>query len=146
MQWLNWLKAHETFFAALGLLSVFLFLISLIVFPLIIIYLPQDYFVRSHPSITSLSPLRMILRILKNTLGIFLVLAGILMLFLPGQGLLCLFLGISLVHFPGKRRLEMRLLRQKRIRSSVAWVRHKANRKPIQLRTGNSLSEVRVGD
>lgn len=133
MQILDWLKANEEFFAVVGLLSVVLFLISLIIFPLIIIFLPQNYFVRTETPIAKLSPPRVLLRILKNAFGVFLILAGILMLFLPGQGLLALFLGISLVHFPGKRRLEMRLLRFPRVRRSVAWIRIKANRPPLQL-------------
>lgn len=130
---MDWLKANEEIFAALGLLSVALFLISLIIFPLIIIFLPYDYFVRTEPGFATLNPWRMLLRILKNAFGVFLIIAGILMLFLPGQGLLSIFLGISLVHFPGKRRLELRLLASKRIRASVAWMRHKANREPIIL-------------
>jgi hypothetical protein len=130
---MEWLKAYEELFAALGLLSVFLFLVSLIIFPLIIIYLPHDFFVRSEPAFASLNPFRMLLRVLKNAFGCFLILAGILMLFLPGQGLLCLFLGVSLVHFPGKRRLEARLLSYKSVRNSVAWIRRKANRKRITL-------------
>jgi len=130
---MEWLKANDEIFAALGLLSVGLFLISLIVFPLIIIFLPHDYFVRSEASFASLDPLRMLLRLLKNALGVFLFVAGLLMLFLPGQGLLAILLGISLINFPGKRRLEMRLLNIGRIRSSVAWIRHKADREPIIL-------------
>mgnify|MGYP001603897622 CR=1 FL=1 len=133
MELLEWLKAHEGLFAALGLLSVFLFLVSLIVFPLIIIYLPHDYFIRAEPRFASLSPLRMLLRILKNAFGCFLILAGVLMLFLPGQGLLCILLGVSLLQFPGKRELEIRLLRFKRVRGSVAWIRNKAKRPPITL-------------
>lgn len=132
-EFMEWLKANEEIFAALGLLGVALFLISLIVFPLIIIFLPQDYFVRPEASFASLNPLRMLLRLLKNAFGVFLVIAGILMLFLPGQGLLSILLGISLINFPGKRGLEMRLLRFRRIRGSVAWIRHKANRRPIIL-------------
>lgn len=130
---MDWLKANEEIFAALGLLSVALFLISLIVFPLIIIFLPHDYFVRQEAGFVSLNPLRMVLRLLKTAFGVFLIIAGILMLFLPGQGLLSILLGISLINFPGKRRLEMRLLAFKRIRASVAWIRLKANRSPIIL-------------
>lgn len=129
----DWLKANEEILAALGLLSLGLFLISLLVFPLIIILLPHDYFVRPETAFATLNPGKMLLRILKNGLGCLLLLAGVLMLFLPGQGLLSLLLGISLINFPGKRRLELRLLRFPRIRSSVAWVRMKANRRPIQL-------------
>lgn len=133
MELAEWLGQYDGILKALGLLSVFLFLVSLIIFPLIIIYLPHDYFIRSEPRFRSLNPLRMLLRILKNAFGCLLILAGVLMLFLPGQGLLCLLLGVSLLNFPGKRELEMRLLRFKRVRSTVAWVRQKTNRKPITL-------------
>jgi hypothetical protein len=133
MQLLDWVETYEGLFAALGLLSVFLFLLSLLIFPLIIIYLPHDYFVRSETPFTSLTPLRMFLRIIKNAFGCCFILAGILMLFLPGQGLLCLLLGVSLLNLPGKRQLEIRLLQFKKVRSSVAWVRQKARRRPITL-------------
>ena len=132
-QFIEWLQANDQIFAALGVLSVVLFLASLIVFPLIIVFLPYDYFVRPEAGFLSLNPLRMLLRILKNGLGCLPIVAGILMLFLPGQGILCLLLGVSFLNFPGKRHLEMRLLRLKRVRSSVAWIRRKAKRRPLQL-------------
>lgn len=133
MEITDWLKANEGLFGALGLLSVALFLLSLIIFPLIIVLLPHDYFVREEATFGSLNPFRMVLRLLKNIFGVVLFVAGLLMLFLPGQGLLSILLGISLINFPGKRRLEMRLLAFKRIRASVAWIRLKANRPPIIL-------------
>lgn len=133
---LDWVKANEGMFAAMGLLSLGLFLISLLIFPLIIIYLPHDYFVRPTPGIMTLNPLRLVLRILKNVLGVFLLIAGFLMLFLPGQGLLSLFLGISLINFPGKRRLELRFLHLTRVRRTIEWMRRKADRKPVILPEG----------
>lgn len=133
MQLIDWLKTHDELFAALGILSLALFLISLVVFPLIIIFLPHDYFLRAEPEFMKLNPFGMMLRILKNAFGVLLIVGGLLMLFLPGQGLLSLFLGVSLVHFPGKRRLELRLLGYQKTRSSVAWVRRKAKRPPIRL-------------
>jgi uncharacterized RDD family membrane protein YckC len=104
-----------------------------LVFPLIIIFLPHDYFVRPQTAFATLNPFRMLLRVLKNAFGCVLIVAGVLMLFLPGQGLLSLLLGVSLVQFPGKRRFELRLLRLQGIRKSVAWVRQKANRRPVIL-------------
>ncbi len=129
----DWLAASESLLAGLGLLSLALFLISLLVFPLIIVLLPADYFLRPEARLSQLSPPRRLLRLLKNAFGLFLVLAGILMLFLPGQGLLSIFLGISLLDFPGKRELELRLLRHPRIAKSLAWVRRRAKRQPIRL-------------
>lgn len=133
MELLDWLKAHEEILTTLGLVSLGLFLISLLVFPLIIIFLPHDYFVRPESAFSSLNPIRMLLRILKNAFGYFLIFAGVLMLFLPGQGLLSILLGISFINFPGKRQLELRLLHFPKIRLSVAWIRQKANRTPILL-------------
>lgn len=133
---LDWVKAHEGSLALMGLLSLGLFLISLLIFPLIIIYLPHDYFVRPTPAIMTLNPLRLVLRVLKNVFGVFLLIAGVLMLFLPGQGLLSIFLGISLINFPGKRALELRFLRLARVRRTIEWMRCKADRKPVILPDG----------
>jgi hypothetical protein len=133
---LNWVKANESIFALMGVLSLGLFLVSLLIFPLIIIYLPHDYFVRPTPGIMTLNPLRLVLRILKNVFGVFLIIAGILMLFLPGQGLLSILLGVSLINFPGKRGLELRFLRSVRVRRTIAWMRHKADREPVILPDG----------
>ena len=40
---------------------------------------------------------------LKNVFGLGALVLGVLMLFLPGQGLLMVLVGISLLDFPGKR-------------------------------------------
>jgi Putative transmembrane protein (PGPGW) len=42
----------------------------------------------------------------KNLIGGVFVLAGIVMLVLPGQGVLTIMLGIALMNFPGKFQLE----------------------------------------
>lgn len=133
MEFTDWFKANDEMLGLLALISLGMFLASLLLFPLIIIFLPHDYFVRPAPNLVTLNPFRIVLRILKNALGCVLIVAGVLMLFLPGQGLLSILLGISLVQFPGKRHLELRLLRLHGIRSSVAWVRQKANRRPVLL-------------
>ena len=133
MELMEWLHANDGLLTTLGLVSLAMFLISLLIFPIIIIYLPHDYFVRPELPFASLNPLRIVLRILKNALGCVLIVAGFLMLFLPGQGLLSILLGISLVNFPGKRRLELHLLRIQGIRNTVAWVRQQAHRRPVLL-------------
>lgn len=96
------LSDTETLFAILGLLSVVLFFASVFILPLIIIYLPEDYFHRTAQVRLPMTPLRMIGKILKNLIGFVLLVAGFLMLFLPGQGILCGLLGISLLDFPKK--------------------------------------------
>lgn len=65
-------------------------------------------------------------------LGSFLVLAGVVMLFTPGQGVLTLLLGLSLVDFPGKRTLERRIVQRPTVLKLVNHMRAKADRPPLQ--------------
>ena len=58
--------------------------------------------------------------------------AGAAMLVLPGQGLLTLVIGLSLMNFPGKRRLIIRILRRPRVFRTINTMRDKARRPPLQ--------------
>lgn len=73
------------------------------------------------------------LRIVKNVLGVVFLLAGFLMLFLPGQGLLTMLIGLLLVEFPGKRALERRLIRRPRLRAFLDGIRARRGRPPFQI-------------
>jgi hypothetical protein len=108
-------------------ISLAAFVISLILLPLIIIRLPEDYFVRMRSKSVQLSPQRLALKFLKNLLGVLLLLVGIVMLFIPGQGILTMLFGISLMDFPGKRRLQIRIVRMPRVNRSLNWLREKAD-------------------
>jgi len=85
--------------------SVVAVMASVVLVPRFLAKLPADY-LRSK-SVPSPS---MPLRVLRNLLGVLLVLLGVAMLLLPGQGLLTLLVGVLLVDFPGKHRLVVRLL------------------------------------
>jgi hypothetical protein len=85
----------------------------------LILRIPSDYFVRvprdwRHSPPRALLP-HLALTALKNGGGVLLLAAGLVMLVTPGPGLLALVLGLSLVSFPGKRRLEERFLGQPRV-------------------------------
>lgn len=82
----------------------------------------------SKANITSLNH---VLNLVKIIAGIFLLICGIVMLVLPGQGLLTILLGLSLIPFPGKHKLEQNLLARKSIRASLNWIRTKANKEPF---------------
>ena len=73
--------------------------------------------------------------ILKNLLGVILVLLGILMSIpgVPGQGLLTILLGIILLDFPGKRSLEQKLVSQPMILQKINRLRHKFSKPPLVL-------------
>ncbi len=120
--------------AWLATASIVGFVGSLIGIPWILVRLPADYFdVRvprqwmdgRHPF------LRLAGRIVKNLVGVVLLLAGIAMLVLPGQGILTILIGVSLIDFPGKHRLEARLISQPLVLQTINQVRAKFGRPPL---------------
>jgi hypothetical protein len=72
-------------------------------------------------------------RVLKNVLGAFLVVAGALMLFTPGQGVLTILLGLLLLDLPGKRPLERKLVSLPRVRQALNRLRARFGRPPLVL-------------
>ena len=115
--------------------SIITFVATLLIVPWVLVRLPSDYFVRDtriplalpkrHPSI------RITLLVLKNLLGAVLLLGGIAMLVLPGQGLLTMLLGLSLLDFPGKFWLERKMIQRRAVHRSVNWIRRKGGREPM---------------
>ena len=86
----------------------------------------------------------------KNLAGAVLVLAGLAMLVLPGQGLLTIVVGLLFLDFPGKRSLELRLVRHPPVLRTINWLRATAHRPPLQMpdekpRMGNDRSGKRGG-
>ena len=128
------LEQNETLLACLAIGSVIAFFGSLIIVPILVAHMPADYFVREEKPFRSLSPLRIVARLAKNLCGTLLLISGLAMLFLPGQGILTTLIGITLLDFPGKRNFESRLARLKGVRKSIDWIRRKAKKKPLQFR------------
>ncbi|HSF67586.1 MAG TPA: PGPGW domain-containing protein [Nitrospiraceae bacterium] len=116
--------------------SIVGFVGTLIAIPLILVRLPADYFdtrtprhwMKDHHPVLRLSGL-----IIKNVVGIVFLLAGFAMLFLPGQGLLTMLIGISLMDFPGKRALEAKMVGQPTLLSAINAMRQKFDKPPLIL-------------
>ena len=120
--------------SALVIVSIAGFVGSLIAIPLILVRLPPHYFDERHPRtwMENHHPaLRMIGHILKNVIGVVLLIAGLAMLVLPGQGILTMLIGISLIDFPGKRQLERKLIGQPAVLHTINKVREKFGRPPL---------------
>ncbi len=126
---LLWIEHNAWLLAGVSLASL---LLSLLLLPWYVARIPEDYF--SHPQRhrmvrQSRHPLLDgILVVLKNLLGALLVLAGVIMLFTPGQGLLTLLVGLMLMNFPGKYRLECWLVSRPGIWKSLNWLRRRSGR------------------
>jgi hypothetical protein len=119
----------------LAFFSLITFILSLVLIPLVVGRLSEDCFLKLYHNDRSGPPPTVgsvILLILRHGLGIVLVLSGIAMLFLPGQGLLTIILGTLLFSFPGKQRLIDSMVRQPKIRKSLNWLRKKRHKPPFQ--------------
>jgi hypothetical protein len=70
---------------------------------------------------------------IKNIIGYALILGGLLMLVLPGQGLFTIFIGLILSNYPGKYKLERKLISIPSIFKMVNWLRDKSNKPPLDI-------------
>jgi hypothetical protein len=116
--------------------SLFVFLGTLIAIPFILIRLPEDYFDLRVPRTwmkDSHPVFRLVAQVIKNIVGLAFLLAGLAMLVLPGQGVLTLLIGISLLDFPGKRRLEARIIGHPKVFNAVNSLRAKFEKPPFVL-------------
>ncbi|PLX48627.1 MAG: hypothetical protein C0613_10550 [Desulfobulbaceae bacterium] len=129
--------AHETLLWWLAGTSLLTFIATLILVPFFLVRLPADYFAhdkRLHVPWAANHPvLRPALLFIKNCVGLLFLLAGILMLFLPGQGLLTMVMGVVLLDIPGKYRLESWLISHRPILRSINWLRRRAGRPQLIL-------------
>lgn len=118
----------------LTVLSIIFFVGSLIAIPFIMVRLPADYFdIRvPRPWMEDHHPiLRMLGHVVKNTVGAIFLFVGFLMLFLPGQGILTMLIGISMVDFPGKRKLEALLIGRPTVLNTINSMREKFGKPPL---------------
>ncbi len=134
-QILHTLGIDAAWLGALTLLSLLTFFGSLALLPLLVARIPVDYFTdarRHHGRTQHLHPvLYVALRLAKNLLAVLLLLAGIAMLVLPGQGLLTLLIAISLGDFPGKYRLERAIVRREEVFRAINWLRQRRGVGPL---------------
>lgn len=115
--------------------SAVMFVASLIVIPVVVVGLRPDYFVSARREPGPLREkhrwsVRLLLR-LKNVAGGIFVLAGIVMLVTPGQGILSIFTGLIMMNYPGKYRLERAMVSRRVVWRSFNWLRARANVPPL---------------
>lgn len=116
-------------------LSGLMLVLAILLLPLFVAAIPDNYF--DQEKRMGLDPSRpailiWLFRALKNILGLVLILAGLLMLLLPGQGILTILVGMMLMNYPGKYRLERKLVSQPRVLALVNWLRRRRNKKEFR--------------
>lgn len=131
------LHIYRNEFFILAWISLALLIVSIAIIPWIVIKIPEDYFhqhFRVRVSKKSDHPLiAQLLTGLKNVVGFIFVVLGILMLILPGQGILTILMGVFLMNFPGKYRFERKIVSLPRVLKSLNWIRAKANKPPLMI-------------
>ena len=121
----------------LTVLSIVFFVGSLLAIPFILVRLPADFFdIRvPRPWMEDHHPvLRVMGHLVKNLAGAIFLLAGFLMLFLPGQGILTILIGVSLLDFPGKRYIERRIVGHATVLKAVNSLREKYGKPPLTVK------------
>jgi hypothetical protein len=122
----------QTLLTFLGMISLGTFIGSLFAVPFLIGLLRQDYFLnhwqrvetrrRRHPA------LAVAILLMRNGIGLVLVVAGMAMLVLPGQGVLTILVGVCVMDIPGKRRIINRLVCGPHIQRALNWIRRKTGK------------------
>lgn len=130
-----WLRMYATTFWWMGAFSLIMFIGTLIAIPILVARIPADYFTRSDRAggreQTKHPVLRLLGRLFKNVLGFVFIVAGLVMLVLPGQGIITILVGITLMEFPGKRAVERRIVAQPTVLRMINWMRARAQQSEL---------------
>jgi len=134
---LDWFQDHPAITSLIAGGSLVMFLVGLLAMPLIVARIPFDYFAHERRPAGRFASrhwlLRVVLLVLKNLLAVVLLVCGLAMLVLPGQGLLTILVGFLLLDFPGKYRVERWLVARRFVHRPINWMRDKRGRPPLRL-------------
>lgn len=136
---MQWLTEHEQLIAQIGNVSFVVLAITVVALPVVVMKLPEDYFVnetREPASQTRKHPiLWAVISFAKNVLGVFLILVGIAMLVLPGQGTVTILIGLAISNFPGKYAIEQRIASQPAVGATLNKLRELTGTPPLLMPT-----------
>ena len=136
-----WFSDHPGLLIGLGASSILIFIISILGISWFVAQIPEDYFLSSKRKPSKWQEQKPILRLAvlfgKNIIGVSLIIGGLLMLVLPGQGLLTIVTGLLLINYPGKYKLEQKLVAIPSVFRALNWIRVKANKPPLKRKTAH---------
>lgn len=130
--WEQWLQTNEHLVFWVGGISTGLFLGVTFATVYLILQLPSDFFVeRMRAQSTPKSRVAVLVYWLRNLGALVLLVAGLLMLLLPGPGMMTLLAAVVVMEHRRKRELERWLLMHGRVMDSINWWRRMFNRPPM---------------
>lgn len=107
--------------------------IALVAF--VVIQWPPDHFKPHLPGSRAEVRRHLLAAIGKNIGGGLLILLGLVMALpgIPGQGLLTMIVGLTMIDFPGKQRLERRLIGRPHVLRAINRLRARFQRAPLEM-------------
>tara|TARA_B100001741_G_scaffold251449_1_gene213265 strand:+ start:87 stop:491 length:405 start_codon:yes stop_codon:yes gene_type:complete len=131
----EFLSDYKIYLVWLGSLSFIIFIFSLLTIKWLVALIPSDYFIKKNNSeFRSNYPIFWLVSIIiKNLVGYTLIIGGILMLVLPGQGLFTIFVGLMLSNYPGKFYIEKKFIAIPSVLRTINWLRKKSNTPSIKI-------------
>jgi archaellum biogenesis protein FlaJ (TadC family) len=128
----HWISEYEFIPGLVVAFSILLLIMSIFATPWLVSRLPEDYLWHKQPD-TKGHPLTDLAVLAARTLvGFCLIAAGLIMLIIPGPGLVTLIAGISLARFPGKRTLLRKIASHTLVFTSLNRMRLRHGRPPFK--------------
>ena len=126
---------YKSYIFWLGIISFAIFIFSLVSIKWLVSLIPSDYFINKKSSkFKSKYPVMwLISMIIKNLIGYVLIIGGILMLVLPGQGLFTIFIGLMMSNYPGKYFIERKFIAIPSVFKTINWLRKRSNQEPLEV-------------
>lgn len=134
LAWLAGAGGRNLLLLVAGYLAVFG--VTLLIAVGMIAALPVTYFRDGdQPRLARRGPAAVVGRILRNALGLVLIVLGLFLSLpaVPGQGVLTMLIGLMLADFPGKRRFELKLVARPGTLATMNRVRGWLGRPPLVL-------------
>lgn len=138
IDWLLEYWAALTWGAILGSIALFIvtFTISILLVAVVVVKIPANYFSSNYqrdflPNSSWITRWGAV--VAKNIVGAVLVVAGVVMLIGPGQGVLTILIGLIMLDIPGKRPLEARIIKRPAVLAAINNLRAKYDKPPLEL-------------
>ena len=131
------LDAIKPLLPLIALCSLLVFLVSLASLPWLAAKIPEDYFLhrkrkKTLPLTTAAFARYLFMRLARNLVGLILLAGGFLMLFIPGQGILTMVMGLILIDYPGKYSVEKAIIGYPAVFKGLNWLRARAHKPPLR--------------
>lgn len=123
---LQWINEHlSTILWMTGIFVVGMMIVTAIV-GVVLVRIPADFFSQSKRKADRKSG-----SVIRNIAGWLLIAAGVVMLLLPGPGMLVILMGVMLADFPGKQRLITWIISRGMILKTANRLRARFNKSPL---------------